>query len=625
MSAVILPLHPCYHLPQLWDLSSGRTKKDGWSHDNSITGIEFHPCEFLLATSSSDRTVRVWDLEAWEQVETLGPEARGVRAIAYHKDGRQLLTATSDALKVWGCEPAVHHDTVQVDWRNLVDMHVNCKDDQPRVIGCCCSNSAVGVFLVDLRKVAPFNRAGMTDTAAAGAEPAVACSGTTRPSSQPQRSGIGRHSLQPQQRHQPATFIESPVAPGSSPYPSYNAGSQQAVPAGPLMQQLSRQRTPPGLPNGAYTADKSSGIAADKQRHNGEVSMALPLQPGQLPPANGGFVQQQQQRRRTGDSFPEFEIRVPAGPPPPRPAVDGFSGPHRSSSRDHGSSANSSNSSSNNSSRRTSGYDAEAAAAGMRGMNFTDAAPVSYASNVTQQQPQQQQQQPFNAAPSRMSSREVASAGGFSAMPGNGRDWLPQASAAGLAAAKSSSAPGDMAAAGSTAAAPDPIVAAMAQRPQLKADLARMVSALQLAKGFVARGNLEGAYKAALSQGDAAVACMLVEAVQSRQDAFELNSVEPLIKLLELLLAAGQEQQQAVGLSALALVLRGPGQVVREVCSGPGPVGVDLSYEQRKNKCTLVKMGLEGLGMKLGVLARGSGPVAARAQLLVEELRRVVG
>jgi hypothetical protein len=183
-----------------------------------------------------------------------------------------------------------------------------------------------------------------------------------------------------------------------------------------------------------------------------------------------------------------------------------------------------------------------------------------------------------------------------------------------------------MPAAGSmTPPAPDPILAAMTQRPLLKSDLARMVTALQLAKGFVARGNFEGAYKAVLSQGDAAVACMLVEALQSRQDAFELNSVEPLIKLLELLLASGQEQQQGVGLSALALVLRGPGQVVREVCGGPGPVGVDLSYEQRKNKCLLVKMGLEGLGMKLGVLARGSGPLAARAQLHVEELKRVVG
>jgi hypothetical protein len=548
-----------------------------------------------------------------------------VRGIAYAKDGQQLLTATSDALKVWGCEPAVHHDTVQMDWRHLADMHLTYKDDQPRVIGCCCSNSAVGVFLVDLRKVAPFNGGSMA--AAAGSDLMAGCGSNVRSTSaqQQQRNGIGRHSLQPQQRQQPATFIESPVVPGSSPNPSYNAGQQAAMPAGPLMQQLSRQRTPPGLPTRAYTADKSSSIAAAKQRQGGEVTQASPLQPGQLPPAiDGGMLQQQQQqqRRRTGDTFPELEIRVPAGPPPARPAVEDYGGPHRSSSRDYGSSANSS---SNNSSRRASGYDAEAAAAGMRGMSFAEAAPFSY-NGVSEQQHQYQQQQPYSAVPSRMGSREAASAGGMGALSGNSRDWHQQASAAGLATAKSSSAPGDMPAAGSIAPpAPDPILAAMAQRPLLKSDLARMVSALQLAKGFVARGNFEGAYKAVLNQGDAAVACMLVESLQSRQDAFELNSVEPLIKLLELLLASGQEQQQGVGLSALALVLRGPGQVVREVCGGPSPVGVDLSYEQRKNKCLLVKMGLEGLGMKLGVLARGNGPLAARAQLHVEELKRVVG
>eukprot|EP00775_Hariotina_reticulata_P007929 gene7929-8125_t len=260
---------------KLWDMQTGRVVKDGWSHDNSITGIEFHPSEFILATSGMDRVVRIWDLETWELMDTLGPEATAIKAIAYHKDGKQLLTATSDALKVWGCEPAVHYDTVPMDWRHLVDMHLSYKDDQPRV-------------------------------------------------------------------------------------------------------------------------------------------------------------------------------------------------------------------------------------------------------------------------------------------------------------------------------------------------------------GFVNRGNLEGAFKSILSHNDAAIASMLVEALQRRQDAFELNSLEPLLKLLELLLASGVEQQQGVGLSALSLVLRGPGQLVKDVCSAPTPAGVDLSYENRKNKCLLVKMALEGLGMKVGVLARGAGVLAARAQLVAEELKQVV-
>jgi hypothetical protein len=151
-----------------------------------------------------------------------------------------------------------------------------------------------------------------------------------------------------------------------------------------------------------------------------------------------------------------------------------------------------------------------------------------------------------------------------------------------------------------------------------------MAAALQVVKGFVTRGNLEGAFKSTLSQNDAAIASMLVEALQGRQDAFELNSLESLLSLLELLLASGAEQQQAVGLSALSLVLRGPGQLVKDVCSAPTPAGVDLSYENRKNKCVLVKMVLQGLGMKVGVLARGAGALAARAQLVAEELKQVV-
>jgi hypothetical protein len=158
----------------------------------------------------------------------------------------------------------------------------------------------------------------------------------------------------------------------------------------------------------------------------------------------------------------------------------------------------------------------------------------------------------------------------------------------------------------------------------LKVELSHMASALQVAKGFAGRGNLEGAYKSVLSQGDPALACMVLEALNGRADAFELNTLEPLIKLLDLVLGSGQEQQVAVGLSVLSLVLRGPGQTVHDVCTAPQPTGVDLSFEARRSKCTLLKMALEGLGLKIGVLSRSHGPVSTRAQLLAEELKRIV-
>ena len=37
-------------------------------HTSAITALAIHPCEFLMASASADRTVRLWDLETFEPV-----------------------------------------------------------------------------------------------------------------------------------------------------------------------------------------------------------------------------------------------------------------------------------------------------------------------------------------------------------------------------------------------------------------------------------------------------------------------------------------------------------------------------------------------------------------------------
>ncbi|KIY98968.1 hypothetical protein MNEG_8991 [Monoraphidium neglectum] len=149
-----------------------------------------------------------------------------------------------------------------------------------------------------------------------------------------------------------------------------------------------------------------------------------------------------------------------------------------------------------------------------------------------------------------------------------------------------------------------------------------MLSTLQVARGFMARGNPEGAFKAAAQAGDPAAAAMLLEALQGRKDCFELAAAEALARALEVCLSGGPDHEHAasVALGALSLALRGPGQVIRETLAA-STVGVDLSFEARRDKCLLAKLALQGLGLKLGVLARGAGPLAARAQQVAAELR----
>lgn len=63
---------------RLWDVTAGKMLQRFTLHEGAVTGLHFHPSEYLLGSSSADRTVRLWDLETMSQAEFLGPEATGV-------------------------------------------------------------------------------------------------------------------------------------------------------------------------------------------------------------------------------------------------------------------------------------------------------------------------------------------------------------------------------------------------------------------------------------------------------------------------------------------------------------------------------------------------------------------
>lgn len=656
---------------QLWDLDSGRVIRDTWRHGAAVTGLEFNQVEFLMVSSGADRTVRVWDLELFEEMECMGPEATAVQGIAYAKDGSVLLSATADALKVWGLDPARHHDTVPIEWRNLADLHLYYKDNQPRALGCCRSGSTVGVFMVDLRKVAPFCRdpSQVVGIGAGGTQHASSSSSVRSTAGNAAQEYQGTRQLAlPQQQPSLRSDLGSDSDKGSVPgYMSLlceaavASAAPEPIEAGPLTRQLPRTRTPPraaapaGITHSSSANSRQAGppIVQPSQQPSParRAAQAQPV-PVQLSPRQDnarqqqhshGRQQQQQDLSKGSNYFPEVEIRVPSGRTPPPAAVEqpmlSMQPPSRGQQRGH-----------------SAAGPGPAAANGRMQQELAPDSVTQLASGLAAASlldPQRQQPQHEARSSSSTRPKEGSGAGGvLSATLAAWLDELPEASAPdhassaahSKASSRSSSMPASrvpsrhnmggilqpqqqLVAAGgaSAAAAPaDPILAAMAGRVGLKVELARMVAALQVAKGFASRGNLEGAYKSVLHQGDPALACMVLEAVSQRADAFELNSLEPLIKLLELLLGSGHDQQVRTGLSALGLVLRGPGQTVHDVCSAPQPTGVDLSFEARHSKCMILKMALEGLGLKVGVLSRSQGATGTQAQMLAEELKRVV-
>ena len=140
---------------KLWDLTAGKMLHNITAHTHPINALEFHPNEFLMATSSMDRTCRFWDLETFEQVDAVGPEALPSKAVLFDESGSHMLSATQDGMRVYAWEPVQMLDFVDVGWSKISDLSLH----ENKLIGCSFHQTFVGVWVVDLTRVAPFGSA----------------------------------------------------------------------------------------------------------------------------------------------------------------------------------------------------------------------------------------------------------------------------------------------------------------------------------------------------------------------------------------------------------------------------------------------------------------------------------
>ncbi|MBD3885758.1 hypothetical protein IFO70_29020 [Phormidium tenue FACHB-886] len=85
----------------LWNIQTGQL--DRWSaHNAPVWTVLFSPEGHILASSSYDCTVRLWDVQTHQCLQVLRGHQSVVRAVAFHPSGQGLASSSSDhTIRLW--------------------------------------------------------------------------------------------------------------------------------------------------------------------------------------------------------------------------------------------------------------------------------------------------------------------------------------------------------------------------------------------------------------------------------------------------------------------------------------------------------------------------------------------
>ncbi len=92
-------------------------------HQLEINRIAWSPDGRFLASSSFDRTVRIWDAHTGEQLQTLTGHTGPVFSVAWSPDGQVMASGSADkSIRLWSKETGQEIQVFHGHTNNITDL-----------------------------------------------------------------------------------------------------------------------------------------------------------------------------------------------------------------------------------------------------------------------------------------------------------------------------------------------------------------------------------------------------------------------------------------------------------------------------------------------------------------------
>ena len=87
---------------KLWEVETGRLLRTLTGHTDDVYSVAYSPDEKYVASSSSDETIKIWEVATGNCIKTLTGHTSYVRSVSYSPDGKYLASGSWDeTVKLW--------------------------------------------------------------------------------------------------------------------------------------------------------------------------------------------------------------------------------------------------------------------------------------------------------------------------------------------------------------------------------------------------------------------------------------------------------------------------------------------------------------------------------------------